>query len=507
MLQKTETDRLRAGAGALAIVVPALGVFCLDVLSPLQGAVAVLYTGVILIAARRAEASLTIATALACILLAITGYFVSHGGEPIGSPALRLGVSLVAIAITTMLSIRHHAIVETQRIADQRYRTIFNAAGFPIWEADWSQGYAMLSDGRGLDRAVVERTAHSATICAANQAAAELFGLARADDLIGGTLVRFSTPEAEAALGRILAGLSEGAFAVEEETRFRSASGDLIDVLLRVTLPPDRGGWKQVMVMALDVTERNQTQARLAHAQAELTHVSRITTLGQIAASIAHEVNQPLTALITYAKSGMRWLAREAPQAREVEDCLNHVVANGSRAADVIARIRALATRAEPRAEPIDLTGLVEETVELLRRDLHTHDIDVSIALPTDMPDPPGDRVQIQQVLMNLLLNADQAMAALPPGGRNLWIEGDIGTTDVIVRVRDSGEGIVGAGPNALFSPFFSTKNDGMGIGLSICRSIMERHGGTLSAENHPEGGAVFSFSLPYETQQKADAA
>ncbi|MEI9851527.1 MAG: histidine kinase dimerization/phospho-acceptor domain-containing protein [Sphingomonas sp.] len=125
--------------------------------------------------------------------------------------------------------------------------------------------------------------------------------------------------------------------------------------MLRVTLPPGEDGWKRVLVMALDVTERNRAQARLAQSRAELTHVSRLTTLGQLAASIAHEVNQPLSAIITYARSGRRWLAREAADAPEVADCLDHIAANGTRAADVIARIRDLARKADPKRVRIDL--------------------------------------------------------------------------------------------------------------------------------------------------------
>jgi len=258
-------------------------------------------------------------------------------------------------------------------------------------------------------------------------------------------------------------------------------------------------------VMALDVTERNQTNARLAQAQAQLTHVSRITTLGQLAASIAHEVNQPLSALITYAKSGKRWLAREAPDAAEVGDCLDHVVSNGTRAADVIARIRALARRADPRQDAIDLGSLVAETVELLRRDLNTHDVTVAVTIPDDLPPLVGDRVQMQQVLMNLMLNAEQAMAQVTPDARVLHVDVVSESGGVAVHVRDSGSGIA-VEPESLFSPFFTTKADGMGMGLSICRSIIESHGGTLGAANHPEGGAVFSFRLPVAGQLESAA-
>ncbi len=490
----------------LATVALAIGIFCLDVLSPLQGAVAVLYTGVILAAARGSTPRHIFGVALVCAGLAIAGYLISHDGEPLGSPMMRLSVSLVAITITALLSARHQVVAADRQIADQRYRTIFNAAGFPIWEADWSEGLVMLNARRAPDRDVVEHTARTAIIRAANQAAAELFGLAGPGALIGGTLVPFSTPEAEATLARILATLHAGASAAEEETRFITAHGAPVDVLLRITLPPHQQGWQQVLVMALDITERKQTGARLAQAQAELAHMARITTLGQLAASIAHEVNQPLSALITYARSGRRWLKREAPDAREVADCLDQIVASGTRAADVIARIRALARRADPRTEAIDLALLVNETVELLRRDLTTHDVNVALSVPEGLPLLSGDRVQIQQVVMNLLLNAEQAMTQSDQAVRQLWIEAGHDNEATTISVRDSGDGIDEADTAALFSPFFSTKEDGLGMGLSICRSIIERHGGTLTAGNHPAGGAVFTIRLPITMPQEDPA-
>jgi len=505
MGHEAERRRLAAQAQSVATVLLALGIFALDVLSPLQGAVAVLYTTVVLLATRAHSRELTLSAGFVCALLAVAGYFISHDGEPLGSPAVRLAVSLVAIAVTTLVSVRHQVAAEHRRIADQRYRTIFNAAGFPIWEGDWSQAFAMLQGGRSPDAETIDLAARTAVIGDANNAAAALFGLTRREELVGGTLLPFHTPAAEATLGRILQAMIAGETEIEEETRFVTAQGEPVDVLLRVTLPPHRKEWKQVLVMALDVTERNQTHARLAQAQAQLTHVSRITTLGQLAASIAHEVNQPLSALITYAKSGKRWLAREAPDAAEVADCLDHVVSNGTRAADVIARIRALARRADPRQDAIDLGSLVAETVELLRRDLNTHDVTVAVTIPNALPPLTGDRVQMQQVLMNLMLNAEQAMAQVAPDARILRVEVVTEAGGVAVHVRDSGSGIA-VEPESLFSPFFTTKADGMGMGLSICRSIIESHGGTLGAANHPEGGAVFSFRLPLAGQLESAA-
>lgn len=497
--------RLAARVHAVAAITLALAIFALDVLSPLQGAVAVLYTIVVLLASRTQHRSLTIVAGTTGVILAIAGYCVSHWGEAVGSSAVRLAVSLTAIGITTLLSVRNLAAAEERRRSEERYRTIFNAAGLPIWEGDWSAAYAMLRDGQELSPEAIDRIAGTAIIRDANDAAARLFGLPDRRALVGGTIMRHHTPAAEATLGHILAGLLRGDPAIEEETQFLTASGEIVDVVLRVTLPPGSDGWKRVLVMALDVTERNRTQARLAQSQAELTHVSRVTTLGQLAASIAHEVNQPLSAIITYAKSGKRWLAREAPDAAEVSDCLDQIASNGGRAADVIARIRDLARKAEPEQGNVALAPLIEETVALLRRDLQTHDVAIHINVADPLPSVRGDHVQIQQVLMNLILNAEQAMEESPPGHRELCIDAGRDGDGVAVRVRDCGTGIA-ADPESLFAPFFTTKSTGLGMGLSICRSIIEKHGGTLAATNNPDRGATFWFRLPAAGEEEATA-
>ncbi|KMS52925.1 hypothetical protein V474_23575 [Novosphingobium barchaimii LL02] len=484
----------------------ALGIFALDVLSPLQGAVAVLYTTVVVLVGRTHSRGLILSAAGLCTVLAIIGYCASHWDDPLGSPAMRLAVSLIALGVTTALFLRQLAESTERELADARYRTIFTAAGFPIWESDWSGAYALLLKASSLDEASVRRAFQLARVRNANDAAARLFGLADRSELMGGTVDDFATPAAFESLARIYGALLRGRMAVEEETCFVTRSGEAIDVLLQVSLPPDHGGWKRVLVMAADVTERNRAQARLAQSQAALTHMSRVTTLGQIAASIAHEVNQPLSAIITYARSGRRWLEREAPGAAEVADCLDHITSNGTRAADVIAGIRELARKADPSHERMALKTLIEDTEALLRRDLQVHDVTLRITVEPELPTLMGDRVQLQQVLMNLVLNAQQAMADLPPGQREMCLTAAQDGDALIVEVSDCGIGLADD-PETVFRPFFTTKDDGMGIGLAICRSILEQHHGTLTARNNPGGGASFRLRLPAALDTEAFAA
>lgn len=499
---RTFVSRLYA-AGAAVL---ALAIFALDVLSPLQGAVAVLYTTVVVLVGRTNSRRLILCAAGLCAVLALAGYALSHWGEPPGSSGMRLAVSLIALFVTTALFLRQLAESAERERSDARYRTIFTAAGFPIWESDWSGAFAMLSASPALDDATVASAFRSARVRNANQAAARLFGLSDRSELIGDTVDGYATPAAFESLARIYAGLLRGETAVEVETRFVTRAGEAIDVLLQVSLPPDHAGWRRVLVMAVDVTERNRTQARLAQAQSALTHMSRVTTLGQIAASIAHEVNQPLSAIITYARSGVRWLAREAPDAAEVADCLDHITSNGTRAANVIAGIRELARKADPHHEVLALEAVIEETQALLRRDLQAHEVTLRVTVEPGLPRLRGDRVQLQQVLMNLVLNAQQAMAHLAPDQREMTLAARREDDGIVVEVSDRGLGIAGD-PEALFRPFFTTKDDGMGMGLAICRSILEHHGGTLTARDNAGQGASFVLRLPTVGDEQAIAA
>ncbi|WP_207451012.1 sensor histidine kinase [Roseomonas marmotae] len=491
----------RVYCGAALLV--ALSIFALDVLSPLQGAVAVLYTSVVLLASRAHGRMEILAAGALGALLALIGYAFTHVGEPLGSAAVRLGVSLVAIGTTTLLCFRNQVAAEEKRESELRYRTIFNAAALPIWEGDWSAAYTMLHGGRMPDAETLDRIARSAVIRDANDAAARLFGLPDRSALIGNTIIRHHTPSAEAALVRVIRALLRGEAVIKEEAQFLTLSGNIVDVIIHVTLPPSDGEWKRVLLMAIDLTERNRAEQRFNQAQAELTHVSRVTTLGQLAASIAHEVNQPLSAIITYAKSGQRWLRRETPDPVEAVTCLEQIASNGARAADVIARIRALARNAEPQQEPFALQAMVEETAALLKRDLDANGIKLHLKFVDGLPLAFGDRIQIQQVLMNLMINAEQSMGSNPADQRALCVEAWRDDDRLRISVSDCGTGIAGD-PEHLFVPFFTTKPSGLGMGLSICRSIIERHGGTLGAANNPEGGAIFTFALPVVQQHEA---
>ena len=229
----------------------------------------------------------------------------------------------------------------------------------------------------------------------------------------------------------------------------------------------------------------------------ELARVSRLTTLGELTTSIAHEVSQPLGAMVASAGACARWLAADPPVMAEVRSGLDNIVADGKRAREVIARIRALTKRQAPHMDLLDLNREILEVLALTEQELRSHDIVLETKLDSMLPQVRGDRVQLQQVLLNLILNAIEAMSAVNDRPRQLTIVSAQDTGGAVVEVRDSGIGFDQDGAERVFDAFYTTKAEGLGIGLSISRSIVEAHGGRLWAAPNQPHGAVFAFSLP----------
>jgi C4-dicarboxylate-specific signal transduction histidine kinase len=235
----------------------------------------------------------------------------------------------------------------------------------------------------------------------------------------------------------------------------------------------------------------------LETARTELARVSRLTTLGELTTSIAHEVSQPLGAMVAGAGACARWLAADPPAMAEVRSALDNIVADGRRAREVIARIRALTKRQALRMDLLDLNREILEVLALTEQELRSHDIVLETKLESTLPQVRGDRVQLQQVLLNLIVNAIEAMSAVNNRPRQLTIVSAQDTGGAVVEVRDSGTGLDRAHAERVFDAFYTTKAEGLGIGLSISRSIVEAHGGRLWAAPNQPHGAVFGFSLP----------
>jgi signal transduction histidine kinase len=229
--------------------------------------------------------------------------------------------------------------------------------------------------------------------------------------------------------------------------------------------------------------------------------VTRVTTVGELTAAIAHEVNQPLTGLLTSGHAALRWLAGDPPNVAAAQRAVERMINDGNRAGEVIGRIRAMMKKAPPRLDRLDLNEMLMEVITLIRSELQRNNIVLTTALAHPLSPVIGDRIQLQQVILNLNLNAIEAMSGVHDRRRELIITTQSGAPDgILVSVRDSGHGLDEAALDQLFEPFYTTKPEGMGMGLAISRTIIEAHGGELGASRNRPHGATFWFRLPADT-------
>jgi signal transduction histidine kinase len=241
-----------------------------------------------------------------------------------------------------------------------------------------------------------------------------------------------------------------------------------------------------------------ESERRYREAQMALAHANRVMTMGQLTASIAHEVNQPIAATVTNAYAALRWLGSHAPDLEEVRQALDTIIKDGNRAGDVIGRIRALIKKVPPRHDRLDINEAILEVIEVTRSELLRNGVSLQTELAKGLPLIRGDRIQLQQIVLNLIMNSVEAMSEASKGSRDLLISTaeDI-SNGVLVAVRDTGPGLNPESLERLFDPFYTTKPGGMGMGLSICRSIIEAHGGRIWAAANVPQGASFHFGLP----------
>jgi len=279
----------------------------------------------------------------------------------------------------------------------------------------------------------------------------------------------------------------------------------------------------EIVGAVTDITERKRAEEALQRAQAELAHVTRVATLGELTASIAHEINQPLAAVVNNASACLRWLAAQNPE--EARQAASLVMADALRAGEIIGRIRALAKKTPPQKDRLDLNETIAEVIVMARNEVQRNRVSLMTQLANELPLILGDRIQLQQVILNLLINAVEAMCGLDESPRELWIssqkvneilvESEEDTleykastegagTHVLIAVRDSGPGLNLKGRDRLFDAFYTTKPQGLGMGLAISRSIIEAHGGRLWATANAPHGAVFQFTLPMRDERRS---
>jgi C4-dicarboxylate-specific signal transduction histidine kinase len=279
------------------------------------------------------------------------------------------------------------------------------------------------------------------------------------------------------------------------EKEFYRKDGSRVPVLIGLATFED--DVTQGVAFVLDLTERKRAAEALHALQLELTHAGRLATMGQLAASIAHEVNQPVGAVRNNAHAALRFLAAEPPDLAEVQEALECVVSNTYRAGEILAGIRDQIKKAPPRTGRLDLNEAIGEVIALVRGELLKNHVSVQMRLADEVPPVMADRVQLQQVMLNLIVNAIEAMIDVREAERDLLVSTESRSEGLLVTVADSGPGIAPKDRTRVFESFMTTKEGGVGIGLSICRSIIEGHGGRLWADANQPHGAALRFTLP----------
>lgn len=390
----------------------------------------------------------------------------------------------------------------------RRYWRIFEGAGVAIWECDCTavktaldalraggvhdiRGY--LTERADLRRELMRRV----RVRDVNHKALSMHGAAGKDELLR-LLPTMLRGEAELAFVAECEALAEGRRELTVETTAYDAQGHRQDILLTAVFPPGDTGLSGVLISVLDTTEWKEREREAQQARQALAHLARVGTMGELAASLSHELKQPLTAIRSNAQAARRFLAADPPDLTELGAILADIEADDGRAEDILDRIRGFVIRGEWNPVPVDLNEVVRSVVRLARADHHVQGVGVTLELDDEPIIVRGDRVQLQQVVLNLILNGAEATANW--SGRPLTIRTECcGDEVALLSVRDAGPGFDPAALERVFEPFYSTKADGMGMGLAITRSIVRAHGGRVWAENLEEGGAMLRVTLPLD--------
>jgi two-component system sensor kinase FixL len=452
----------------IATVVIATAIFVVDAIAPAQIAVSALYIPVVLLATRFCQPQGVLLVGLGCVILSVSSHFLAPG-DPWGGAALtnRL-LGLTALGLATFLVLRNQ----------------------------WAE-VALRQRARLLDLthdSVIVRDM-SDVITYWNSGAEELYGW-KAVDAVGKVAHHLLRTVFPAPLEEITAELLQTDH-WEGELVHTRRDGTQVVVESRWSVQQGEGGLPAVTLeTGNDITVRKQAQEALHQAQAELVHVNRVTTLGVLTASIAHEINQPLSAIVTNANTCLHWLEDRTIDLDKARMVTSRIVRDGERAGEIIRRVRALVTKADVHIVEVDINSVIIEVLTLLQGELSEGKVSVRNMLAT-LPPVLGDRVQLQQVILNLVMNGVEAMK-LVTWPRTLVIKSCVlEGHEVLIQVCDSGVGFNPQSIDSIFNAFFTTKTDGMGMGLAICGSIVEAHGGRIWACLENPHGAIFQFTIP----------
>ncbi|HME69234.1 MAG TPA: ATP-binding protein [Myxococcota bacterium] len=465
-----------SSGGASSLVLPiataafAIAIFIVDSITPVDFNLATLYVVVVLMASRFCPARRVLLVALGCACLTVLGFSLSAPGGSLLAGITNMVISLAAIGLSAFLVVRGLAadarLREQAKLLDLTHDTVFS---------------------RDMDD----------TITFWNRSADELYGWKR-EEALGEVACQLLKKSFPVSIDEIMAELLR-TDRWEGEVVHRKRDGTRVVVASRWSLQRDtRGRPVGIVETNNDITARKQAQEALQQAQANLERLNRVMLLGEMAASIVHEVNQPITGSSANASAGLRWLAAQPPEIEEARQALERIVRDANRASEVIGRVRSLAKKLPPHKSALNINDAVREVIALTQSELRRTRVILRTGLASGLPLVAADRVQLQQVVLNLIVNAIEAMSEVDERPRELSVvSGRSEPNDVFVEVRDSGLGLDPASLDHLFDSFYTTKPGGTGMGLAISRSIVEAHGGQLSAVPNEPYGAVFRFTLP----------
>jgi PAS domain S-box-containing protein len=382
---------------------------------------------------------------------------------------------LELLASQAAISLENARLYSELMMSEERWRNLFESV--PV-------GVSMI----GLDRRYV----------AVNPAFQKMTGYTEAELRLLSPIDITHEEDQSATEAIIAIGTAAQSYAMRIEKRFRRKDGGVVWAEVDAFLAPIAGSGPFLAAVSVDITERKRAEEALRDARADLERMARLTTMGELTASIAHEINQPLAAIVTQSEAALRFLDRKEPDLDEVQDALSAIRQDGMRAGGVIRGLRALAKKSGPQLAKLDIDDVIREVLALAGGELRRHDVVLHGELAADERPVTGDRVQLQQVLLNLIMNGVEAMRGVTERTRELTVSSTLAEPgSVLVAVKDTGSGLDPAVAERMFHPFFTTKPEGLGMGLSICRSIIEAHGGRLWVSPRAPHGADVRFTVP----------
>jgi C4-dicarboxylate-specific signal transduction histidine kinase len=408
---------------------------------------------------------------------------------------------LLALQYRNKVAVLRRDLAESEAWAD----ILFNRSGISLWREDWSAARDAIA---ALLAAGITDVQHHFTenpqamrdlrkrvqIKDVNLFAVEMMGARSKSDLVG-TLDNI-LPDTDHTFMQWLVAFARGDRYYRSETHIVRPDGSAVDTLFTAEIPDTAEGFENIVVSALDITGFKATQAQFSAIERDMLRASRITTMGALSASIAHEVNSPLAAIKSNAEASLRWLERPQPDMQEAKTAIRNVIDDATRARNVVERTRAYLGNAPAQEQLIDLVEVARSAILLVERELRDSEVSVHFDGDENIPLIKADPIQIQQVLVNLMLNGAQAMAA-KPAPRDLTVTIRSNSEEVCATVQDKGSGIDPAQADRIFEPFYSNRLGGMGMGLAICRTVVEALGGRIWMSSQPDLGSTFRFALP----------